>query len=79
MKRTTLVLDEQRLSQLKQLAAKEDRTLSDLVDEILRTGIAQRKASKKRITNYSLPSYPMGGALVNVADRDQLEEQMRDR
>lgn len=78
MKRTTLVLNDQRLSELKKLAAKEERTLSDLVDEILLAGITQRKAPKRRISNFSLPSFAMGGTRVNIADRDQLEDLMRD-
>ena len=45
--RTTLILDEHCLIELKRLAAAERRTLSDLVDEVLRVGLAQHKKIRK--------------------------------
>lgn len=75
-KRTTLILQENSLTELKKLAAEEERTLSELVDEILRLGIQERKSKGTRRVNIDLPSFSMGEAQANLADRDQLERLM---
>ena len=72
------MLNEQRLAQLKKLAAEEQRTMSELVDEILRIGIQQRCNKKKMRVNSDLPHFAMGAPTTNVADRDQLEELMKE-
>jgi len=75
--RTTLILDEHCLIELKRLAAAERRTLSDLVDEVLRVGLAQHKKIRKGTRGAPLPVFSMGRPSVNLADRDHLEEVMR--
>ena len=75
MKRTTLVLDERYFTELKKTAAAEGRTLSNLVDELIRTGLAHRGRPKARGSR-KLPSFSMGRPLVDLADRDQLAERM---
>jgi hypothetical protein len=74
--RTTLILDQQRLVELKKLAAVEQRTLSDLVDEFLRSGLEQRKNPRRRRMPVVLPGFSMGRPRVHLADRDQLLELM---
>lgn len=72
MARTTLILDEQRLVDLKRLAAERRETLSAVVDEFLREGLERAKSSKKRATRPLPRPFRMGRPRINVADRDQL-------
>ena len=74
MQRTTLLIHEQRLIELKKIAAEENRTLSDLVDELLRTGISWYEKSERRKRSVSLPTFAMGEPVINIADSDRLEE-----
>ena len=74
MTRTTLILQERRLGELKRLAAERNQTLSSLVDEFLADGIRRARAPKRRAP--ALPIFDMGEPRVNVADRDQLWEAM---
>ena len=76
MKRTTLLLNEHCLVELKKIAASERRTLSDVIDELLRAGIADRRARRERKPRIELPSFAMGRPRINIADRDRLEEDM---
>jgi hypothetical protein len=72
MTRTTLVLDEHRLQQLKRLAAERQQTLSSLVDEFLRQGIEKTNSTPARKPRPLPRGKDMGRMLVNIADRDQL-------
>lgn len=74
MKRTTLILDDRRLIELKRLAAERGETISAVVDQFLAEGIRRAAAPKKR--SRSLPVFDMGEPRVNIADRDQLSEVM---
>jgi hypothetical protein len=74
MKRTTLILDDRRLIELKRLAAERGQTVSALVDEFLAEGI--RRVAAPRKGRASIPVFDMGEPRVNVADRDQLWEAM---
>ena len=68
MKRTTLVLDPALHARLKQQAAREGRTLTDVVERALRLGLAALAGGHRgRVT---LPSYELGPYLVDPADRD---------
>lgn len=72
MARTTLIIDEQRLVDLKRLAAERRTTLSAVVDEFLREGLARVGTKRKR----KFPPLPrgkdLGRMLVDIADRDRL-------
>ena len=70
----SLVTDIHRIIQ--KIAAQEKRTLSDLVDEMLRTGISRYESSKSRKRSVSLPTFAMGEPVINIADHDRLEEAM---
>lgn len=74
MRRTTLILDDRRLVELKRLAGERRETLSAIVDQFLAEGIQRASAPKKR--GISLPVFDMGEANVNLAGRDQLAEIM---
>jgi hypothetical protein len=76
MKRTTLILEEGCLEGIKNLARRQDRTMSDVVNEILAEGIQRRTA--KAVSEFELPAYEMGEARVNLGDRDALEAAMED-
>ena len=72
MKRTTLVLDPALHAQLKQQAAREGRTLSDVVERALRLGLAALAGGHRgRVT---LPSYELGPYLVDPAHRESFGE-----
>lgn len=70
--RTTLIIDDELFRRLKRLAAQENRTLSEITQEVLRRGLQQ--PGKPRRGAVKLPAFRMGRPLVDVADRDQLYE-----
>jgi hypothetical protein len=74
MKRTTLVLEEGLMGEIKREAAKNDSDMSGLVNELLREGISRRK--NPQLQPLKLPSYSMGRTTLPLADRDALEEAM---
>jgi hypothetical protein len=67
MKRTTLILDAGLYAGLKRRAAREGRTLTDVVEEALRLG-ARAQAARRR-GREKLPSYDLGPFLVDPGDR----------
>lgn len=70
MKRTTMVLDPTLFAQLKRRAADEGRTLTEIVERLLRLGL--QAASGARRTRVQLPSYDLGPFLIDPADRAAL-------
>ena len=72
--RTTLILEEGCMKGVRDLARKENRTISEVVNEILAEGLQKRK-KRKRI-KFSLPSFHMGNPRVNLGDRNALEALM---
>ena len=76
MKRTTLILEEGCLEGVKNLARKENRTMSEVVNEILAEGIQKRSASES--LDFELPTFQMGEARIDLGDRDALEAAMED-
>lgn len=68
--KTTLVINDRVMSQLKQEAAKRRRTISELVEAALRTFL---KHDLKGMTALpKLPVFHSGGARVDIANRDAL-------
>lgn len=67
MKRTTLMLEERRLIEVKRLAAERGQTMSALVDEFLAEGIL--RASAATGGNPSRPVFDLREPRVNVANR----------
>ena len=63
MKRTTLQLDPALYQELRRRAASEGRTLTDVVEQVLRDGL--RAAAPARKARVSLPSYDLGPALID--------------
>lgn len=76
MKKTTLNIDDTVMMQLKREAARQGRTMSELVETALRMLF---RAQRKRDALPPLPSFRSGGALVDVADREALYQAMEER
>lgn len=74
--KTTLVIDDTVLRRLRREAARQGRTISELVEAALRQFLALRPA---RGSLPDLPSFHSGGANVDVADREALYQAMERR
>lgn len=70
MTRTTLILHDRRLAEIKRIAADRGQTISAVVDEFLAEGV--RRASAPKRGPVALPVFNMGEPRVNIADRDRL-------
>jgi Ribbon-helix-helix protein, copG family len=74
--KTTLNIDETVMRQLKREAARQERTMSELVETALRSLF---QSQKEAVDLSSLPVYRSGGVLVDIADRDALYQAMESR
>jgi hypothetical protein len=74
--KTTLNIDETVMADLKREAARQGRTMSELVETALRLLLqSQRRRAKIK----PLPTFHGGGELVDIADRNALYDAMEDR
>jgi hypothetical protein len=67
--KTTLILPDHVVRELRRRAARRGETRSAIVAEALRRGLAAAEPAGELPP---LPSYPMGRPLVDLADRDAL-------
>ncbi|MFZ1884144.1 MAG: ribbon-helix-helix protein, CopG family [Rhodoplanes sp.] len=74
--KTTLIIDDTVMAELKREAARQGRTMSDLVETALRLMLGSQR---KRAAIPQLPTFRSGGALVDIADRDALYHAMEGR
>lgn len=74
--KTTLNIDDTVMRQLKREAARQRRTMSDLVETALRNLF---QSQRKPLELPPLPSFNSGGAFVDIADRDALYQAMEGR
>lgn len=74
--KTTLILPDHVVRELKRRAAQRGETLSAVVAEVLRRGLAQRDVPAELPP---LPTHRMGRPLVDIADRDALYRAMEGR
>lgn len=74
--KTTLNIDDSVMAQLKREAARQGRTMSELVETALRVLFQARKRQPELP---ELPTMKSGGTLVDVADRDALYQAMEGR
>jgi Ribbon-helix-helix protein, copG family len=74
--KTTLNIDDTIMTQLKREAARQGRTMSEMVETALRLLLRSRR---KQGTVSPLSSFQSGGALVDIADRDALYQAMEGR
>jgi hypothetical protein len=74
MKRTTLVLEDACIDGVRDLARREGRQISEVVNQLLSEGLQRRKRKTRKAL--SLPSFSMGRPRVNLGDRNALEALM---
>ena len=68
MKRTTLILDPAVYAELRRRAHSEGRTLTEIVERVLRAGLQPTAGRRPRV---SLPSYDLGPFLVDPSNRGE--------
>jgi hypothetical protein len=73
--RTTLNIDDSVMKRLKQEAARRGTTMSELMESALRLLLREEK---RPIKLPPLPTFQLGGELVDIADRDALYDAMED-
>lgn len=74
--KTTLNIDDTVMAQLKREAARQGRTMSELVETALRLLF---RSQRKRDALPPLPTFHGGGTLVDIADREALYGAMEGR
>ena len=74
--KTTLNIDDTVMAELKREAARQGRTMSELVESALRLLLRSHPNQEKQVP---LPTFHSGGALVDIADRDALYQAMEGR
>jgi hypothetical protein len=74
MRRTTLVLEEACMEGIREIARREGRPMSAIVNELLSEGLVRRSELPAKV--FRLPAFDMGRPCVNLADRDALESVM---
>jgi hypothetical protein len=74
--KTTLNIDEKVMVELKREAARQGRTMSDLVETALRLLL---RARRHQGDIPPLPTFRSGGTLVEIADREALYQAMEGR
>jgi hypothetical protein len=74
--KTTLNIDDTVMAELKREAARQGRTMSELVETALRVLL---RSQRKREAIPVLPKFRSGGTLVDIADRDALYHAMGGR
>jgi Ribbon-helix-helix protein, copG family len=73
--KTTLNIDDTVMAELRREAARQGRTMSELVETALRLLL---RAQRKQASLPPLPTFDSGGMLVDIADRDALYDAMDD-
>ena len=73
--KTTLTIDDNVMKRLKQEAARQGKTMSELVETALRALLHPRR---QKFTLPPLPSFDSGGHLVEIMDRDSLYRAMEE-
>lgn len=72
--KTTLVISDAVMARLREEAARQDKTISELVESALRLLLDSRRDEWPKLS--SLPSFKLGGAHVDVANREALYQVM---
>ncbi|RMD84719.1 MAG: ribbon-helix-helix protein, CopG family [Candidatus Dadabacteria bacterium] len=74
--KTTLIIDDSVMARLKRLAARQGKTISELVESAVRVFLRRRPDAS---APPSLPEFDGAGAFVDIADRDELYRAMENR
>lgn len=69
--RTTLILEDETMITLKELAARQSRTLTEVVSETLNRGLRQDGAAAER---WTCASFDMGGGFDYTRAWDRIDE-----
>lgn len=72
--KTTLIIDDTVMQRLREMAARQGRTISELVEAALRRMLDERPTDARTLPE--LPSWDSQGATVDIADRDALHDTM---
>ncbi len=71
--KTTFNIDDALMQQLREEAARRGVTMTEIVESGIRHMISAGKETKEdREKPFKLPSWPMGTARVDIANRDEL-------
>lgn len=73
--KTTLNIDDRVMQRLREEAARQGRTMSELVEAGLRRLLDEFEEAPQRVRE-PLPLWQSGGALVDVSDREALYDRM---
>jgi len=76
--KTTLNIDDTVMARLKEEAARQGRTMSELVETALRL-LLESPHAVESLDLPPLPSFDSGGHRVDIADRDALYQAMEGR
>ena len=76
--KTTLNIDDTVMNRLRREAARQGKTMSELVEAALRL-LFQSRSRKSKPKLRPLPTFRSGGYLVDIADRDALYDVMEGR
>jgi len=76
--KTTLIIDDRIYGRIKEKAAREGRTVSELVDAALRLLLVRPSGPKGKHLP-PLPAFRMGKPRVDVADREALYDLLDER
>jgi hypothetical protein len=74
--KTTLNIDDTVMAELKHEAARQNRTMSEMVESALRLLL---RSQKKRASIPPLPTFRSGGPLLDIPNRDALYQAMEGR
>lgn len=77
--RTTVNIDDHLLAEVKQVAARGNRTIGSVLEDALRRMLAESNAAPV-VAEFGLPSHGAGGLRpgVDLEDRDAMAELLRD-
>lgn len=70
--RTTVIVEESVIEQAKKLAHEQKKTFTQLLEDSLRMAI--RESAKPYVRFEDVPSFGEGGQLVDLEDKDLLDE-----
>ena len=73
--KTTLNIDDSVMQRLREAAARQGRTMSELVEAGLRRVLEESEEGGDQVRE-PLPQWQSGGAYVDVSDRDALHDRM---
>lgn len=74
--KTTLNIDDNVMAELRREAARQGRTMSEMVELAVRLLLRSQRKQGKML---ALPTFRSGGLLVDIADRDAVHRAMEGR